>query len=50
MKVASSTPPERMAETFSAVTISKLIADRPPAIPAKNADTTNTKKRTRCGL
>ena len=48
MKVASSTPPERMTPTFSAVTISKLIADSPPATPAKNADSTSCRKRTVC--
>ncbi|MNY81892.1 hypothetical protein D3C86_2237020 [compost metagenome] len=47
MKAASSTPPERTALTFSADTISKLMADKAPAMPAKNAERITTRNRTR---
>ncbi len=43
MKAASSTPPERTALTFSADTISKLMADSAPEMPAKNADRISTR-------
>jgi hypothetical protein len=48
MKVASSTPPERSAETFSALTISKLMHDSAPDTPAKKAESTSCRKRTFC--
>ena len=35
--------PERTALTFSALTISKLMADSPPDTPAKNDDNTSTR-------
>jgi hypothetical protein len=38
MNVNRRTEPERSALTFSALTISKLMALRPPAIHAKNAE------------
>ena len=38
MKVKSRMAPERNALKFSAVTISKLIAEKPREMPAKNAD------------
>ncbi len=43
IKAASSTAPERTADTFSAVTISKLMHDSAPAMPAKNADRITTR-------
>ena len=50
MKAASSTPPDRIACTFSALTISKLMAVRPPAMPAKKLDRISISQRTRCVL
>ena len=50
MKVASSTPPERIADTFSSDTISKLMQDSAPETPAKNEDSTSCRKRTCCVL
>ena len=44
------TPPERIAETFSADTISKLMHESAPATPAKNDESTSCRKRTRCVL
>ena len=41
------TAPERAALTFSALTISKLIAVSPPDMPAKKADNISIRKRTR---
>ena len=46
MKVARSTPPERAAETFSALTISKLMHESAPDTPAKKAARTSCRKRT----
>ena len=47
MNAASSTPPDRIAWTFSALTISKLMAVRPPAMPAKKLDRISISQRTR---